>query len=55
MNKLTATKIRYLKEPGSYGDGDGLTLILTGPMKELGNTLMDGEEILALVHSDLFN
>jgi hypothetical protein len=33
MKKLAATKIRNLKEPGNYGDGDGLTLILTGPMK----------------------
>ena len=33
MKKLTATKIRHLKEPGNYGDGDGLTLILTGPIK----------------------
>lgn len=33
MKKLTATKIRNLKEAGNYGDGDGLTLILTGPMK----------------------
>lgn len=33
MKKLTATKIRNLKEPGKYSDGDGLTLILTAPMK----------------------
>ena len=26
MGKLTATKIRKLKEPGKYGDGDGLFL-----------------------------
>ncbi|QJB67991.1 tyrosine-type recombinase/integrase [Parasphingorhabdus halotolerans] len=33
MKQLTATKIRNLKEPGRYSDSDGLTLILTGPMK----------------------
>ncbi|MEH6714814.1 tyrosine-type recombinase/integrase [Parasphingorhabdus flavimaris] len=33
MKKLTATKIKNLKEPGKYSDGDGLTLILTAPMK----------------------
>ncbi len=33
MKKLTVTKIRSIKVPGRYSDGDGLTLILTGPMK----------------------
>ncbi|KEO86036.1 integrase [Erythrobacter sp. JL475] len=33
MGKLTALQIRNLKEPGRYGDGDGLALVLTGPNK----------------------
>ena len=33
MGKLTALQIRNLKEPGRYGDGDGLTLVLTSPNK----------------------
>ena len=28
MGKLTATGIRALKEPGRYGDGDGLFLLV---------------------------
>lgn len=27
-NKLTTTKVRSLKEPGRYGDGDGLSLVI---------------------------
>ncbi|MCP5396004.1 MAG: integrase arm-type DNA-binding domain-containing protein [Sphingomonadaceae bacterium] len=33
MGKLTAARIRQLKEPGRYGDGDGLALVITGPQK----------------------
>ncbi|TWJ06835.1 tyrosine-type recombinase/integrase [Altererythrobacter ishigakiensis] len=33
MGKLTALQIRNLKEPGRYGDGDGLALVVTGPNK----------------------
>ena len=33
MGKLTLTKIRKLKEPGKYGDGDGLMLRLHSPGK----------------------
>ncbi len=33
MGKLTALQIRNLTEPGRYMDGDGLSLVLTGPMK----------------------
>lgn len=33
MTKLTAAKIRKLKEPGKYGDGDGLMLRLSAPGK----------------------
>lgn len=33
MGKLTALQIRNLKEPGRYGDGDGLALVLTAPSK----------------------
>lgn len=33
MGKLAALQIRNLKEPGRYGDGDGLSLVLTGPNK----------------------
>ncbi|QJB68237.1 tyrosine-type recombinase/integrase [Parasphingorhabdus halotolerans] len=33
MTKLTVMKIRNLKEPGRYGDGDGLILNLTAPGK----------------------
>lgn len=33
MGKLTAMQIRNLKEPGRYGDGDGLALVLTAPQK----------------------
>ena len=31
MRNLTALKIRNLKEPGRYSDGDGLILVLSGP------------------------
>lgn len=33
MGKLTALQIRNLKEPGRYGDGDGLALVLTSHNK----------------------
>ena len=33
MGKLTALQIRNLKQPGRYGDGDGLALVLTAPSK----------------------
>ncbi|MBY6129434.1 MULTISPECIES: tyrosine-type recombinase/integrase [Erythrobacteraceae] len=33
MGKLTALQIRNLKEPGRYGDGDGLALVLTAQNK----------------------
>ena len=33
MGKLTALQIRNLKTPGRYGDGDGLTLVLTAAGK----------------------
>ena len=31
MGNLTALKIRSLKEPGRYSDGEGLILVLSGP------------------------
>lgn len=33
MGKLSALQIRNLKQPGRYGDGDGLALVVTGPDK----------------------
>ena len=33
IGKLTALQIRILEEPERYGDGEGLTLVLTGPQK----------------------
>lgn len=56
MGKLTAIKIRKLKEPGKYGDGGGLFMRTGDTVKDIGlfaARLTEDVVILALAHSVL--